>query len=561
MTADSRFDPSQSEPPHQPRRRWLKRLAVAFLLLLLVAGGSFAAWYGVCKSARDAEIAKVRAKGEPVWFEELKPAAVDPDKDGMPILRQAFAAMKPLPKELADEMRSLHAPDEEPEDAVASAKFLEESGDLLVEPEGIKLRDWLARHEKDQPDAKTPRPPLAVRERLLVEKLRPLVAANQAEYDLVRAAIAKPWFVIAIDFDSRAPLWMERSDINQFFELHKLLQARMRCELYDGKQDAAVSTVIESLKLAQRWQTAYDTSLVERLVSAAAIGMALDSLAEIASRGALESSRLAELDRLCFEIESEVRIRPAFVGERAMAMTTIENFYENGGLDGKPITNPIKQLVLQPLVWNNQTHYLRAFSPYVDHADRYDDEAGKARDEAWDREIAPLEDGKTRGLGRLSRMAVALLIPATASTEAHVVDKRNRLNAARAGLHVDAYFREHGRFPNSLDEVVDKEFPEIPKDIVQGEPFVLIVEGNAFAVCAASVRDQERRMLLTAIKSQEDSHKLVADPVDAGEQSAGNDAEGEQAAEDEDAEGIENDEDFYSTAFRVIYRPRPAPAK
>jgi hypothetical protein len=554
MTADSRFDPLQADPPQKPRRGWPRRLTIAFLLLLVAAGGAFAVWYSVCKSARDAEIAKVRAMGEPVWFEDLKPAPVDADKDGMPILRQAFAAMKPLPDELAQEMLSLNDPEEETEDGAISAKFLEEYGDIIIEPEGINLRDWVAKHQKKQPDDKTPRLPLAVREKLLVEKLRPLVSANQAPYELVRAAIARPRFAIALDFDSPAPMWMERPDINQFFELHKLLQARMRCEIYDGKQAEAFATVIESLKLAQRWQFAHDTSLVERLISATVAGMALKSLAEIMSHGNLDDSQVSEVDRLLFEIESDTRIRPAFVGERAMAMTTIENFYENGGMDGEPITNPLEQLVLQPLVWNNQTYYLRAIGPMIEYADRYDEEASEATKEAWMREIAPLEDGEIRGLGKISRMAVALLIPATASVERVIADNRNRLLSARAGLRVDAYFREHGRFPKSLDEVVGKELPAVPNDIVESKPLVLIVERNGFAVCAAGVHEREHKLLAAEIKKQQEPPEPAANRDPPVEANGNDDADIEVGV----AETAMTDDEEYSTAFRVIYRTRPA---
>jgi hypothetical protein len=535
MTADTHFNPEQSTGPAKPRHRWLRRLMKGFALFVLFVIVSFAIWYGWCKLDRDAEIAKIRAAGDPVWFEELRPAPIDPAQDGMPILRQAFASMKPLPDELADDLYNLHAPVDEPLDDEETAEMLKKYGDVIMLPENITFREWRTRHVKDDEQEPSPRPPVAVRERVLVEKLRPLMANNQTTYRLVDEALNRPKLTIEIDYDHPKPVVADCPDVWQIMHVQKLLLAKARCELFDGLIDDAARTLIALLGINQRKYEAASFNIVDALVAASQADIALDVLAETLAAGSMSAERMSQFDKPLADLESRLRIQRMWIGERAAGLTTMENAFEDVVLNRPQFKNRIVLALIQPIVWNNQTYYLRAMSAPVTYADRYDEETGRLLNEAYDREIAPLELDELTMWGKLQRIGMAVMLPATASVNKRVIDARNRMNAARVGIQVDKYRQERGRLPKSLNEVVGGVLKALPEDVENGQPLAMVVEGDAFAICPSHLVDVERQRLVEKIR------------IAKGEPNAPTPGDGEQ-------EKPVNDNEIGFPAFYVVYQ-------
>ena len=87
-------DPGSSAPPPLPRRkrRWLKRIALAMLALVLVAAVGHWWWGRRAASALDRQLGELRAAGDPVTVEELNrwPGATSGAGDNaVPLLRGA----------------------------------------------------------------------------------------------------------------------------------------------------------------------------------------------------------------------------------------------------------------------------------------------------------------------------------------------------------------------------------------------------------------------------------------------------------------------------------------
>lgn len=546
MANEARFDPLAPKLPASRARRWFRGIVAVGLLLVLGAVASFLVWRHYALSARDAEIARLRTAGDPVWFADLRPNPLDPAEDGTPRLRQAFAAMTPLPEKLQDEFNALTAPeDEEPMTPEEEARFLEENGDTLVQPLGIKLRDWLP---KEEPKPRVPRLPFADREKQLVEKLRPHVEANREAFDLLRQALAKPKIRFELNYDDPQPLLMEFPDDDLTFRLDELLHGRFRCELHAGDAAAATATLIESLALTRRHYAASRDRLMGLLYATSRIKFTLELLKELLERGTFDSTRQAELSLALDQIESEIRLGPAIRGEKAMALTAIENLLDQGGFGRRPVKNSILRTLVEPVVWLNQANYLRAMSAQATYADRYDDEARAAIEEEYERETAPLESPDVGQYTVLTRMAQAVLQPTTVQFEGAVVAVRDACSAARAALAVDAFRRERGRLPKSLDEIGRGAMPQIPRDVVRGESLVYLVDRNGFAICPAKEAEREGKRLAKLVEERSE----VGGAGDRAKVEARDGNDGEDGDVPENEEAFEDDA-FPSGAFRVVY--------
>lgn len=555
MTDNSRFDPIASTTQPKPRRRWLRRFVITFALLFGGLAVAYGLWYRSALSARDAEIAKLRAAGEPVWFSDLKPAPLDPAEDGTPLLQQAFAAMKPLPDELLTELNDLTAPDEEPMDPDEEQKFLDEHGDDPVEPLGITLREFLAQHDKPKPAG--PRLPLAVREKLLVEKLRPHVEANREAFAALRKALEKPKFQFPIDYDHPSPIELEFPELAQLQHLGRLIEARWRCEMFDGDMKSGEQTLDELLKLNRGMVATDQPTLVFLLVNAARTGATLEIVAETLGRGRITDDRRTAWMEILAEIESATKSHSALRGERAMVMSTLEGFVAPGE-PGRPSPNNwFAQWVNRPFIWENQTNYLRCMSAIVDYADRYDDEAAQAIDEVYVREWLAIESGQAGAYEKWTRSLQAIFAPAVGPIDRSVVASRNRLRAAQVALWVDAFRHEHGRLPKSLDEIPNHRLPEIPRDVVQQKPLAYVTAENAFAICPADETDREQRQLAEAVKRR----NAATLPGTTNDKAADKpDEPADDEAQDDETDDEVNDDGSPTGAFRVVYmRPLASP--
>jgi hypothetical protein len=85
---------SDAPRPEKPRkRRWLKRLLVAALVLLALGVLLYVLWDMHTRSALQAEITRIRAAGEPVTLEELWPPEIQPEGENAALLYEQASAL------------------------------------------------------------------------------------------------------------------------------------------------------------------------------------------------------------------------------------------------------------------------------------------------------------------------------------------------------------------------------------------------------------------------------------------------------------------------------------
>jgi hypothetical protein len=568
MTNEARFDAAPPAETAKPRRRWRRRIVVGFVVLFVGVLAAYGIWRHRALAARDAEIAKIRAAGEPVWFADLRPEPLDPKEDGTPLLLQAFAVMQPLPDALVDEMRELREPPDENEevedaafefdgdkvdadefdgDKVDADEFdgdeIPEDGEGELAPNGSP-RDAMPQEHADETieGALPPIKPLPrtfeFREAQLVGELRPHVEANREFYDLLEQALEKGRFQFACDYEVPVPFLQERPERDSCGDAVKLLQARWRCQLRDADYAAAGASCEQMLRLVEKTVSPSD-SLVFMLFRIVWVNGAVEAVSETVARSGFDPALRLRLDDALVGFDATVRLRPALVAERAEALTALENLMQHGN-EGQPfVSSGILQGLFRPVIWSNQASYLEYMATYIEFADRYDADAVAAISELETR----LEARARNPLLRVLRFGQNLL-PDVEFIGDNFRATRDRLRAARVGLRVDAFHREHGRLPKSLDEVKSAELPEIPSDLAGEKPLAYVVDKNAFTICPAAYVEIERKRLAERVERRDAEPKPpAAEPDDPVGAFFG-------LAEEDDTT---LDEEMRTGAFQVVY--------
>lgn len=87
---------SEESRPVPPRYRWLKRLSAAFVLFLLALAVTRLIWGQVAERRLQAQIARYRAAGQPVFLQDFAPAPVAEADNAAEYLRKAAAGLPSL---------------------------------------------------------------------------------------------------------------------------------------------------------------------------------------------------------------------------------------------------------------------------------------------------------------------------------------------------------------------------------------------------------------------------------------------------------------------------------
>src|SRR5262245_35550545 len=82
------------KPVTKRRFGCLLGLICGLAVIGLALGLGYFVWYSNARSELDAEIARIEARGEPLWFKDLAPKDWDPEQDGTEFYLQALAKIQ-----------------------------------------------------------------------------------------------------------------------------------------------------------------------------------------------------------------------------------------------------------------------------------------------------------------------------------------------------------------------------------------------------------------------------------------------------------------------------------
>src|SRR5262245_4720573 len=246
---------SGADGAKQAHERRFGCLFYACIFLLVIGAGLtfwFRMWHSNASRELKAEMDRVRARGEPLWFSELAPSEIDPELDGTPLFLAALSKFqKPPPSFTA-----------------------------LVAPE--------------PPAPKTPPGNY--------QEFESVLAENRPALELLARAVRRPYFRLPIDYRTRQTCSILLGPIQDAREITNRLGADVLQSIGTGDSNRAVAADLECFVLAELLRD--EPFLITQLVRIAIAGKAVQSLETIVSHIELAPDQFTALDETLEHIEA-----------------------------------------------------------------------------------------------------------------------------------------------------------------------------------------------------------------------------------------------------------------
>ena len=463
--------------------RWAWRVApkVGWTLLVLFVLAAIPWTYFNIKYGREleAELARIKAAGEPLTLVEAAPKPVPDDQNAAVLYNEVFR----IDWERFQPQHKLEpaAPPEEPRPEQAPKLVREGFRDLPAEY--LQAVEAYCRGERDGVER-------TVREALSDPRVRERLA-------ILREASRLPAAVFPVNWEAGAAALFPH--LARYREATRWVTARMLVTAADGDVDGALEWCRVGLRMSEH--AAAEPTLIAELVGIALQAITLRGAEQMLAQ---EAASVAAADRMS-EYVGTIDMKESFLnamrGERAFGRCVFEEAEsmpaaEFGGLlGGAPDAWPLLYLYAGPLgkpvrAFDELT-YLKCWRVLLETS---------------------AVDYREAKSGRLSDIDNAYGIPATAPVARMLVPvfaragaKRDaaigRLDEFRTVLALKVYKQEHGAYPESLDELRRTLSWELPKDIFSGEAFRYQRKGEGFMLYSfgrdldddGGVREEDRK--------------------------------------------------------------------
>lgn len=445
MSARTEQPESEIDAPPQRRRPRFDRLRKACLLvaivngLILVGWTSYVLiWYQTSRAAVEAEKQKLRDRGEPVYFAQLKPAPVPPQEDGTPLLLQAIELYRDLPHGFE----------------VEYARYFQKGDGKVV---GMMDDD----------------PPLPESSLLFEQAIR----ENQELIRLLRAASAKGACKFPYDFDTRTPLGLAVPHVGIIRGAADLLQGEAINALAGGGSERSMECVHALLDLSELLR--HESLLLDHLVRIAVAKRAGGTLIYVVANQTLTGDERIRLDKRLRDVSADWGVRNTLLADRAVMITQLECQEERcEDFFGQPAS-----LSMRPTVFDQLTYYLRWMEKLLEHADETGPEAEQTITAMRIDPDSPPKDS----------YVTASVAPAYLALRAATLGARQYFANLRLALRLDRHYRQTGALPETLEEVLDESLPGIPPCVFSGRPPVYRKLPHGFALydMGADLKDDQ----------------------------------------------------------------------
>ena len=389
----------------KPRRKWRKRVWWVVVVPLTVASVSAIVLYYYAKTNAQfrltAAINAVRERGEPLWFNELKPEPLPPSEDGTQFLLRAI--------ELHESIVA--------KDNVPNALNYDSIESLFVAD--IAQDDLAA--------------------------LRQQIRQEVEVIDLINEVKKRGRVQLPQDYDRPQPFFYFEFDPDPWKQIALLLMADAAISLSDGDVSASLERLDDLLMLshAMRDEPRLITHLARKILADAAV----DGLSHVLARAALDDSQRLQMDAALEQLERSFMMRPVVLAERAALWTTLQDPSFFG--DAEDISYFYRKLT--PLQLDDQAAMLDLMQHDADIAD--DPTPGLTAENQ--RRYAAVRDSRS------SFIVCNVFLTSHDAARTAGFSVRQHLRNARIALRVDRFYRREGRFPLTLEQI-SHEFETAP---------------------------------------------------------------------------------------------------
>jgi len=401
---------------------WGAGVLLVIVLVVIAIAGTFARR---ANSSVAAEIARMKAAGEPTSWADLAPAKIPDSENGAVDILAAE-------KEIAD-----------------------------FPAEDIK---WLEKLELAGDEAPAPAD---------VERARDILKRLSGPLDRVRAGLAKPRAVYPLDYGTVSNQW-PTPDLTAIRRLARLLQKEACIAALDGSGDSAAARSAEIYRLGNTLSD--QPALITQLVAVALHAISEDAAENTIARTRVSPAVLRSLSRLFATGPEEERkaFATALRGERAHLMSISDELSKGnmGILTGGPARSPSAS----------------STNPFARFWARYDEKTYLGMFRGWigsldaSRITYPLQPWTAPKTPMLATLSTAMAM--TGSYQKIPKDLTSRtahMRTAAAGLEVAARIAEGGAAPADLSSF-DK---DVSTDPFTAKPLLIKNDGTTWTVYSA----------------------------------------------------------------------------
>lgn len=428
-------------PPARRRRKWPWRVLWTFLAVFVSMVGYWYWRYWSALSQRDALIAEIRSRGEPVWWEELcdKLVRESPPDSGTPFILKAMGELPGI--------RALRTRDATYE---IERRLVEDFADPKVDSE-IRRDLEAAKPVFAHLQEAVRRPPGLLSGTFLTDKpLGQTFPQLDSVRDFWRLFQWEVYDAVAVrDFD-RAYRSIELGlQVAKQFERESL-------HLPNAYRFIGVNPQCSNVLRCLRWQSPTTEQFVTIDGFLSEQNARLDTAAVLRGERALWLSVFEQPDQLQQLLIAHADFRHMLKSERQFNEYWL-----------KLVASPLGR----PIMIETQTEYIRATQKMLDAVESsIDPEAGKRILEEY-RQRAPIfgvvDDQRNVADGSLESLS-----------RWHW--RQWRVVFTRLALRLRRHYDVYGRFPDALDEVCDAAMPKIPLEWFLDEPLVYKPRSDGF---------------------------------------------------------------------------------
>lgn len=257
----------------------------------------------------------------------------------------------------------------------------------------------------------------------------------------------------------------------------KLLSLKTKVDLRRGKPRDAAKNIRTILALSRTLDN--QPLVVSQLVRVALDNIALKDLESAIRLGSVPDDDLSVLQDALRRIEVESGLKRAFVGERAMGYTCCLDPQLMNNQKMSPTSEQVERIISRrPQRLHDAVMILKCNTRIAEASDRGLAEAMQEA-KAVEADLKEIHKNKPRQLFYILTM---LLVPASKSATQIIARSAVMRDAAVAAIGAELYRRQHGNWPDSLEELVPEFLPAVPTDPFCGEPLRMTSTPEEFKV-------------------------------------------------------------------------------
>lgn len=264
--------------------------------------------------------------------------------------------------------------------------------------------------------------------------------------------------------------------VDQLRPAARLLALESVVAAHRGQNDAAIESIAAMFATANTLE--HEPILVSQLVRMALDGMARAQVQWLLSSVELDDGQLRRLDALLAASEFHHPVRRALAGERALTIQTFDNpaslgDYGDVSLRLTPTSDEIACLQIM-------SEMIAAF-----------DETGPARKQAMDdatKQVARLSEMTA---ARVRFPLTLLLLPSLKACADAVSRNEADRDATRVAIASERFYLKHGRLPNKLAELVPGFLVSLPDDPFDGASLRYRLDVQEYVVYSVGVNGRD----------------------------------------------------------------------